>query len=318
MAISAQKATEIFDNHPTRFTKKEKAALRGTLRSELNRMGYADGEISEVEASGTNFVVGDPRTAEYVFTAHYDTPGRTGWMLFPAKYVGQTGANLLMILEMLAIVFLVPWLMDFVVAQFEGSGNDLAFWSVELGLLAVLVVMILSMIIKNKNNRNDNTSGVLSLLSLAEQVAADEELRSKCCFVFFDNEEWGLLGSGGFASWGKKQGINWKNVKLINFDCVGNGDVLTLAATKKTAVAESVAKACDEAGLKPVRKRSRVIFLSDHANFPNSVMVSYTMRSTIGLLYLPLIHTGKDTVCSIDQINGLTERFYELMKQAKI
>lgn len=315
MAISAQKATEIFENHPTRFTKKEKAALRGTLRSELHRMGYADGEISEVEASGTNFVVGDPRTAEYVFTAHYDTPGRTGWMLFPAKYVGQTGANLVMIAGML---LLVPWLLHLVTDYFGVFGDDASFWSFELALLAELAIMILSMIIKNKNNRNDNTSGVLSLLSLAEQVAADGELRGKCCFVFFDNEEWGMLGSSGFASWGKKQGIKWKKTKLINFDCVGNGDVLTLASTKKTAVAQSVTAAFAEAGLHPVSKRSMAIFLSDHASFPNSVMVSYTMRSLIGLLYLPLIHTSKDVVCKTEQINRLTEYFYEFMKQQKI
>lgn len=315
MAISAQKATEIFDNHPTRFNKKEKAALRGTLRSEFSRMGYADSEISEVEASGTNFVVGNPGTAEYVFTAHYDTPGRTGWMLFPAKYVGQTGANIVMIL---GILFLVPWLLNLVADYFGVFGEDAAFWSFELGLLAVLVVMLISMVIKNKNNRNDNTSGVLSLLSLAEKVAADEELCGKCCFVFFDNEEWGLLGSSGFASWGKKQGIDWKKTKLINFDCVGNGNVLTFASTKKTAIAESVTAAFREAGLNPVSKHSRAIFLSDHASFPNSVMVSYTQHSLIGLLYLPLIHTAKDVVCSVDQINGLTEHFYELIKQQKI
>ena len=318
MAISAQKATEIFDNHPTRFTKKEKAALRDTLRTELNRMGYADGEISEIKASGVNLAVGDPRTAEYVFTAHYDTPGRTGWMLSSSKLVGQTGANIVLMLVMIGIACAGPWLLSWAAEQWGIAGSDSAFWGFEGGMLAMLAVMILSMVIKNKNNRNDNTSGVLSLLSLAEQVAADEQLRGKCCFVFFDNEEWGLLGSSGFASWGKKQGIDWKKTKLINFDCVGNGDILTFASTKKNDAAESVTAAFREAGLHPVYKRSMLIFLSDHANFPNSVMVSYTMRSAIGLLYLPLIHTGKDTVCSIDQINGLTGRFYEMIRQGKI
>lgn len=318
MAISTQKATEIFDSHPTRFTKKEKAALRATLRGAFSRMGYADSDMAEVQASGTNFVVGDPRTAEYLFTAHYDTPGRTGWMLWTSRFVGQAGANVAMVVEMLLVILLLPVLSEWVPSLNSVLGADADFWLVEGAFLLMLVVMVGSMVIKNRNNRNDNTSGVLALLSLAEQVAADEELRKKCCFVFFDNEEWGLLGSGGFASWGKKQGIDWKRVKMINFDCVGNGDVLTLAANKKTAIAQSVAKACESAGMKPVSKRSAVIFLSDHANFPNSVMVSYTMRSTIGLLYLPLIHTGKDVVCSVEQINGLTQQFYEFLKQRQI
>lgn len=318
MGITNQKAAEIFDSHPTRFTKKEKAALRATLRGEFQRMGYADGDMAEIEASGTNFVVGDPRTAEYLFTAHYDTPGRTGWMLWTARFVGQTGANVVMIVCMFLLIPLLLRLPEWIPSLDSVLGEDADFWLVEGGFLLMLAVMIGSMVFKNKNNRNDNTSGVLSLLSLADQVAADEELRGKCCFVFFDNEEWGLLGSSGFASWGKKQGIDWKRVKLVNFDCVGNGDVLTLAANKKTAIAQSVAKACESAGLNPVSKRSVAVFLSDHANFPNSVMVSYTMRSATGLLYLPLIHTGKDVVCSVEQINGLTEQFYQFLKQEQI
>lgn len=315
MAISHQKAAEIFESHPTRFTKKEKVALRATLRDEFTRMGYTDGELTEVQASGTNFVAGDPRTADYLFTAHYDTPGRTGWMLWTARFFGQTGANIAMIVCMVLLMALAPMLSERV---FSFLGEEAAFWSVEGSMLLILLVMIGSMIFKNPNNRNDNTSGVLSLLALAEAVAGDNELRRKCCFVFFDNEEWGLLGSSGFASWGKKQGIDWKNVKVVNFDCVGYGDVLTFASTKKTAVADALVAACQEAGLNPVRKRSMAVFLSDHANFPNSVMVSYTIRSLCGPLYLPLIHTSRDTVCDVDQINALTDRVYSFVKQAKI
>lgn len=315
MAISHQKAAEIFESHPMRFTKKEKAALRATLRDEFTRMGYTDGELTEVQASGTNFVAGAPHTAEYLFTAHYDTPGRTGWMLWTARLFGQTGANLVLIVVMVLLMVLAPMLSE---QAFSLLGNEAAFWSMEACALLMLLIMIGSMVFKNPNNRNDNTSGVLSLLALADAMAGDEELRGKCCFVFFDNEEWGLLGSSGFASWGKKQGIDWKKVKMINFDCVGYGDVLTFASTKKTAVAEALAAACQEAGMNPVRKHSKMVFLSDHANFPNSVMVSYTLHSACGPLYLPLIHTSKDTVCDVDQINALTDRVYGFVKQAKI
>ena len=318
MAMSIQKAAEIFENHPTRFTKKEKSALRATLHDEMRRIGYTDSDISEISASGTNFVVGDPQ-AEYMFTAHYDTPGRTGWMLGLSRIVGQTGANILMIFIMLLIVvFIIPLISVLSSRVFSGFGGNIDFLCVETGMMALLAVMVGSMVIKNKNNRNDNTSGVLSLLALAESVAADYELSGKCCFVFFDNEEWGLLGSAGFAKWCRRQGIDLKNTKLINFDCVGNGDVLTLASTRRTDIAQSVAAAFNEAGLNPISKRSMAIFLSDHANFPNSVMVSYTRRSLMGLLYLPLIHTSRDTECDVQQINTLTEYFYRFIKEQKI
>ena len=52
MSITHQKAQEIFDNHPTRFTRKEKAALRSTLRSELKKMGYDEKALEKDFSSG--------------------------------------------------------------------------------------------------------------------------------------------------------------------------------------------------------------------------------------------------------------------------
>ena len=314
MAITNQKAQEIFESHPTRFNAKEKAALRDTLRAEMKRLGHADEEITEIKSSGTNLLVGDPH-AEYMFTAHYDTPGRTGWMLHSSWLWGQTGANVFLILIMIGVCAGLPMVNTFLTDNFS---NDIAFILGELGLLAVLLVMIVSMVIKNKNNRNDNTSGVLSLLAMAEKVAADGEMKKKCCFVFFDNEEWGLLGSGGFAKHCKKNGIDLSVTKVINFDCVGYGDILTFASTKKTEIIDALVKAFEEAGQKPVKKRSAMIFLSDHANFKNSVMVSYTKKSLMGLLYLPLIHTGKDKICDVDQINRLADDIFAFASEGRI
>ena len=314
MSVTSQKAQEIFENHPTRFTKKEKADLRSTLRAELVKLGYADEAITEINASGTSLLVGDPH-AEYMFTAHYDTPGRTGWMLHSSWLWGQTGANIFLIVIMLLLAFCMPIASN---VFYKELSADAAFWSGELAIVVMLLVMVLSMVIKNKNNRNDNTSGVLSLLAMAQKVAADEEMKKKCCFVFFDNEEWGLLGSAGFAKHCKKNGVDLSNTKVINFDCVGNGDILTFASTKKTEIIDSLARAFDKAGQKPVKKRSAMIFLSDHANFNNSVMVSYTKKSLMVLLYLPLIHTSKDIPCDIDQINRLTDDIFEFAKDGTI
>ena len=127
-----------------------------------------------------------------------------------------------------------------------------------------------------------------------------------------------MLGSAGFAKHCKKNGINLDNTKVINFDCVGYGDVLTFASTKKTDIIDTLAKAFEEKGEKTVTKRSAMIFLSDHANFKNSVMVSFTKKSLTGLLYLPLIHTSKDTVCDVEQINRLTDDIFAFAKEGKI
>lgn len=322
MAVTQQTANEIFENHPTRFKKKEKESMRAELRTKLKEIGYSDSEITEVKASGTNLVAGNPH-AEYIFTAHYDTPGRTGWMLGTSKWFGMTGANIFLLALMPILVFIGAALPELIVNNFNLNVDQEAVYGLNflagyIVLLVFMAVLIISMVIKNKNNRNDNTSGVLSLLALAEKVAADDELRGKCCFVFFDNEEWGLLGSAGFSNYCKKNGIDLKQSKVINFDCVGYGDVLTFVSTKSNPVAKSVTAAFEQAGQKPVYKRSRMIFLSDHANFKNSVMVSYTKHSLTGLLYLPLIHTSKDVECDIGQINRLTDNFYTFIRQGKI
>lgn len=322
MAITQQTANEIFTNHPTRFKSKEKDAMRDTLRTKFKAMGYSDNEINEIDASGKNLVVGDPN-AEYIFTAHYDTPGRTGWLLGMSKLFGMTGANIFLIALIPVLMLIGAALPELIITGFNLAVDkeaiyELNFWAGYGALLLLLAVVIISMVIKNKSNRNDNTSGVLSLLALAERVSMDNELRGKCCFVFFDNEEWGLLGSAGFSKYCKKNGIDLSTSKIINFDCVGYGDVLTFVSTRSTQIAQSVTKAFAGEGRNPVFKRSKAIFLSDHANFRNSVMVSYTKHSLVRLLYIPRIHTSKDTECDVDQINKLTDDFYVFAKEGKI
>ena len=45
----------------------------------------------------------------------------------------------------------------------------------------------------NKHNANDNTSGVVTLLEIAGTLP--ENQRDKVCFVLFDLEEAGMIGS---------------------------------------------------------------------------------------------------------------------------
>ena len=49
----------------------------------------------------------------------------------------------------------------------------------------------------NKHTANDNTSGVITLLELMNRLSPEQKERT--AFVFFDNEENGMLGSAFFA-----------------------------------------------------------------------------------------------------------------------
>ena len=117
-----------------------------------------------------------------------------------------------------------------------------------------------------------------------------------------------------------------KTRTVINLDCVGVGDKLVAATTKKPRQGtrdfldrlELPDLSCppdedrtylpqDRNG-KVLRKRSVVVYMSDHANFPDSMMICTMLNSKLGFLYLPNIHTAKDTECDVDMVDALAER----------
>jgi Zn-dependent M28 family amino/carboxypeptidase len=94
----------------------------------------------------------------------------------------------------------------------------------------------------NRTTMNDNTSGVAALIGI--MTALPEEMRRQCAFVFFDNEEMGMLGSSAFR---KKHGKRMQSVPLINLDCIGDGDTLLLAASKAFRADETLHNALNKA-----------------------------------------------------------------------
>ena len=80
----------------------------------------------------------------------------------------------------------------------------------------------------NKHTANDNTSGVITIIESAIKLPKD--LRDEVCFVLFDNEELGLLGSSAFA---KEYKEYVKNKLIINFDCVSDGNDIFFFPTKQ-------------------------------------------------------------------------------------
>lgn len=306
--MTSKISEKIFGDHPTRFTKDEKLSFLNTAKTHFSSLGYKEDEINVWEkGNNRNLVIGDAKTAEYFITAHYDTPGNNGWMLFSTPLLGQTGANII------TMFMWLPFIILEIIFGYIAEDVGMDFFTGRLftisPVLLLLVVMILSLCIKNKTNRNDNTSGVLSVMKIAQLVAEDPALRKKCCFVLFDNEEWGLLGSAAFASQCTKKGIPVGTKTVINLDCVGVGDTLVAATTgKPSAKVTKFMDKLDENGAQLERVVSRMIYMSDHANFKSSLMLCYMSKSKLGPLYIPNIHCGKDTQCDISMTDDLAEK----------
>lgn len=285
---------QITQRFPVRRTPEQKEAFRRWIQEETAQMGYS-AQVEEADKH-QNVVIGDPETAQAIFTAHYDTPAGFFLPNFMTprnrvfKVVRQVGMILLFALFG-AIVGVPVWLLT-------GNGR--------LGFLAgyaVYMLLAVGMLIgpANKNNVNDNTSGVAAVLETMARIPESD--RSKAAFILFDNEEKGLLGSKAYA---KAHPAVKDNGFVVNLDCVGDGGHILLISSEKAR--EAAAYSALTQGMESASGRELHTFTletsagsSDHKSFKtSSVIYACNEKKGIGF-YCDKIHTSKDTVC--DQAN---------------
>lgn len=282
---------EILADWQVRRTKKQKTAFIEFLRSRLPELQVE----SYRRSRSRNLILGDLRGAKVVFTAHYDTCAVLPFpnFLTPRNILVYIIYNILIITAFLLLSAGAGLLAERLTG-WENMGH--------IVYLVVLWALILLMFCgpANRRNANDNTSGVITLLEL--YAALSPEARKKCAFVFFDDEENGLLGSAHFR---KRHKTLMKEKLLINFDCVSDGDEL-LVVTKRTAEKRygAALRAAFTGGKnKQIRHfpAATTLYPSDQAHFPMGVAVAAFRRAPLIGLYISRIHTPRDTV--FDQRN---------------
>ena len=135
-----------------------------------------------------------------------------------------------------------------------------------------------------------------------------EEKRENAAFIFFDLEEMGLFGSSGYAS--KHKGLK-KDKLLLNFDCVSDGNNILFALKKGAkphkALLEKYFAGNELFNVEILDKG--VFYPSDQASFNCGVGVAALKYSKkLKTLYMDKIHTEKDTVFEIRNIEFLASR----------
>ena len=70
---------EILDQFPVRKTKQQKKVFRDAVSAYGENLGYS-ATVEQGTFGCRNVIFGDPEAADYLVTAHYDTPPR---LLFP-------------------------------------------------------------------------------------------------------------------------------------------------------------------------------------------------------------------------------------------
>ncbi|MBQ4089484.1 MAG: M28 family peptidase [Clostridia bacterium] len=286
----------IMEKYQMRRTKKQKTAF-----IEMMQARYPGLRVEKAGFSGSrNLIYGDPDTAKIVFTAHYDTvnvsfipnivtPDRP-WI----RYLNA----LLMVVPMIIVTVLA-----LVLAEKLGASEDVQ----RFVALAVYWLMFAAMFFVGKpsaHTANDNTSGVLALCRLMDVLPAD----SGAAFVFFDNEEFGCLGSGAFY---REHKAAMKEKLIFNLDCIGDGDTILLVTGKKLPAeyVEKLRAAFVETDAFKVRIESakKVNYTSDQKHFPYSIAAAAMKKKKWLGLYMDRIHTSRDTICAPENIEYVVE-----------
>lgn len=305
----------LVEQFPIRKTKAQKAAFRDWAVAWAQEQGYeAKVESARSMAMCHNIVIGDPETAEVVFTGHYDTPAT---MILP-NFITPRNVLVYILYQLLLVpVILLPGLLT---GALGGYALKLLTGNTELaaslgGLLGfVLVYVTLGLMMfgpANKHNVNDNTSGVAAVLELMTRIPAEK--RAKTAFILFDNEEKGMLGAAAYA--GKHKTVK-KEKLLINMDCVGDGEHILLLANKKTRALPAYEKLTAAMSAQTGRELhlfnlESSVYPSDQANYKHGIAVCACNKMRVIGYYCDKIHTKKDTIC--EQVNldfladGLTQ-----------
>lgn len=301
---------DVLEQFPIRKTWAQKQAFREAAMAYARAQGYRV-QVQRGRFGVRNILIGEPRNAEYLVTAHYDTPASIGLPNFiapnnPVVYVFmQLFLVGILLGAALVLGFGVYWLSQMPL---------LGFWSGYIAYFALLILMIMGP--ANRSNANDNTSGVVTVLEILHSMP--ENLRERVCFVLFDMEERGLLGSAVYRK-GYPQAAQRQIV--LNLDCVGDGDVIQLTPVKKargnTQLLQRLEAICGSVGKgnKELRLRASGFTAgsSDHKNFPNGVgIMAFRHKKGIGL-YCGRIHTWRDTVLEYTNVNILRAAIISLI-----
>lgn len=302
------KPMDVLEKYEIRKSRRQKTAFITAVSAYAASQRFAC-RVEKGSFGCRNIVIGDPERAQYLITAHYDT---CAWMPLP---------NLVTPFNLLTFC-LYQILLVFVLAAGAAAAGLLTwvlthsqFWGVQIGMVAYWALLICMMVgPANRHTANDNTSGVVTLLEI--MASLPENLRSKVCFVLFDLEEAGLIGS---AAYRKAHKAATDRQTVLNMDCVGDGDEVVLIPNKRLrrdaqamAALTAISGTWGRKSL-TVHQKGFALYPSDQANFPRGVAIAAFRRNRWAGLYYSRIHTHRDRVLEHTNVNLLRAAIISLV-----
>jgi|GEM_PF-1792174 len=303
-------AEELTQVYGERMHRSKKKAFREFALKAAEESGFSAKVDSNIFAK--NVVIGDPEKAEYILTAHYDTPPT-----LPKFFVKHMLIHSFITLPLiiLGLTYGIPFILTKIPFFLRHSKFLLVLQkALTYGVSAVMLLHIFGFLGNaNKKNFNDNTSGVLTLLNIMDKLKkAPQKVKDKFCFVLTDNEEKFLLGGLSFAR--KYKGV-LKNQKFINVDCVGRGKQINAyySGSKQSQVIDEL-KALQSDGYIVAPKRSGLMSMSDHIAFSkyNHVTLLSVNRKNHKSLYSQ-IHSSNDNKINTDNVDYISTKCAKIM-----
>ncbi len=301
---------DVLSQFPIRKSKRQKQAFMDAVQSYATELEYPV-RVEKGSFGANNMVIGDPDGADYLVTAHYDTPANMPVPNFitPLNPVIYFLYQILFIAILLGISVGAAYCVYLLADEFWVA--YLVWWVVYFGLLALIILGP-----ANKHNANDNTSGVVTVLETMKSMPKSH--RHRVCFVLFDLEEAGRLGS---ASYRKAHKESTDKQLILNLDCMGDGSELLIFPTKKLRNDKEklrpLANICGYWGKKSLLLKWKGFYTypSDQNNFPYAAAIAaFRRKKGIGL-YCSRIHTGRDTVLETTNVNILRAALVSLICQ---
>lgn len=302
---------DVLEKYEIRKTKKQKAAFISAVTSYAEHHRYTV-SVEKGKLGCRNIVIGDPERAEYLLTAHYDTPASIGLPNFitPCNPVAFILWQLFLLIPFFTVAFLAGLLVSLAT-----HNSTLTFWAAYLSYFGMLALMMVGP--ANRHTANDNTSGVVTVLEIMSTMP--ENLRERVCFVLFDLEEAGLIGSASYRKAHKKE---TDQQIVLNLDCVGDGNEIVLfpmkALKKNDRKMKQLQHLTGKYGKKTisVHKKGFANYPSDQKHFPYGVGIAAFRRARGVGLYCSRIHTWRDTVLEQTNVNILRAALTSLIGAA--
>lgn len=296
-------AQYIQTNFPKRHTAEEKKFFRKFIVDTLSQSSWSTDDVT-AEGHILTKIKSRPKV---IFTAHFDTGNRISFISFIQKCIGHNREHLFLILPFIVSICALV-LTIFIPALFAICGI-ITILCILLFSLYIIIPSFFLLVKPNPINMNDNTSGVLVLLGLANKLSIDDVQ-----FVFFDQEEKFCKRSKAFNKMLKKLYPNeYDKIQIINFDCVGVGDILIVShlgekSSSSAKLSSDIVSNLKMTGTYQILEEKQ-FSNSDYRSFEENPSISFSFTKE-GLLfghYIPNMHTPKDTYLELDNLVWLVE-----------